>query len=137
MTDHSIYITAADFEKLRLLIRDAQFSDYRESSYLKMLAGEMDRSIVVDSKDIPSDVITMNSQASIIDVESGEEMEYTLVFPADADVLHGKISVLAPVGTAMLGYRVGDTFEWDTPDGTRQFKVLKVVFQPEAAGDYR
>lgn len=137
MTDHKIYITAVDAEKLRNLIWQAQSTDYRGSPYLKMLAAELNRASVVDPHEIPADVITMNTQASLVDVESGEEMLYTLVFPDAADPIKDKISVLAPIGTAMLGYRVGDTFEWQTPDGMRKIRVEKVVFQPEASGDYQ
>jgi len=82
-------------------------------------------------------VITMNSQALLLDVEENEEMLYTLVFPEDADPVEGKISVLAPIGTAMLGYREGDEFEWETPGGRRKIRVQKIVFQPEASGDFR
>jgi regulator of nucleoside diphosphate kinase len=118
------------------LIWEAQSTDYRHSNYLKMLSQELDRANVVNPRDIPADVITMNTQASMVDLESSEEMVYTLVFPEDADPIQGKISVLAPIGTAMLGYRVGDVFEWETPDGMRRIRVEKILFQPEASGDY-
>jgi regulator of nucleoside diphosphate kinase len=72
-----------------------------------------------------------------MDLEAGEEMTYTLVFPDEADGSQGKISVLAPLATGMLGYRVGDTFEWDTPGGKRSIRVVKIIHQPEASGDYR
>ena len=75
----------------------------------------------------------MNSRAELVDLESGERMEFTLVLPADANINDGKISVLAPLGTAMLGYRVGDEFEWPVPYGVRRLKVTHVYFQPEAA----
>ena len=65
--------------------------------------------------EIPADVITMNSRAELLDLDSNERMEFTLVLPSDADINAGKISVLAPLGTAMLGYRVGDEFEWPVP----------------------
>jgi regulator of nucleoside diphosphate kinase len=137
MTEHAIYITANDAAKLRDLISQAQHSDYRKSSYLQSLSNELDRAVIVEAQKIPPDVITMNSQASLIDVETGEEMLYTLVFPDDADAMQGKISVLAPIGTAMLGYRVGGEFEWDTPGGKLKMRVTKVVYQPEASGDMR
>ena len=79
----------------------------------------------------------MNSQACLIDLDTGEKMTYTLVFPRDADVERGKISVLAPIGTAMLGYRVGDVFEWSVPEGLRRLKVKRILYQPEACGDYQ
>jgi regulator of nucleoside diphosphate kinase len=72
----------------------------------------------------------------LIDLDTQEEMVYTLVFPPKADIAHNKISVLAPIGTAMLGYRVGDTFNWPVPDGVRRLQVAQVLYQPEAAGDY-
>jgi regulator of nucleoside diphosphate kinase len=137
MKQPSIFITTTDAEKLRDLLQKAQYSEYRGSVYLKMLSDEIEKAEVVDPDQIPPDVITLNSTAHLIDQETGEEMICTLVFPEDADVSQGKISILAPIGTAMLGYRVGDTFEWDTPGGRRSIRVKDVIYQPEASGDYR
>lgn len=137
MNQPSIYITKTDEKKLRDLLREAQRSEYRGSVYLKQLAGELEKAQVVDPQKMPSDVITLNSVAHLIDLESGDEMIYTLVFPEEADVIEGKISVLAPIGTAMLGYREGDIFAWDTPSGKRSFRVEKVSYQPEASGNYQ
>ncbi len=137
MNQPPIYITKTDKDKLIALLREAQHSEYRGSVYLKMLASEIDKAQVVDSRSIPPDVITLNSTVHLVDLEANDEMVYTLVFPEDADVAQGKISVLAPIGTAMLGYRVGDTFEWDTPGGKRLISVKQVLYQPEASGDYR
>jgi regulator of nucleoside diphosphate kinase len=137
MNQPSIYITKIDLEKLRDLIQKAQYSEYRGSAYLKMLAGELDRAQVVDPHEIPPDVITLNSTVQLVDQETGDEMIYTLVFPEEADVSTGKISILAPIGTAMLGYRVEDIFEWDTPGGKRKIRVKRIIFQPEASGDYQ
>jgi regulator of nucleoside diphosphate kinase len=67
---------------------------------------------------------------------TGEKVAYTLVFPGKADSSTGKISVLAPIGTAVLGYRVGDVVEWRVPAGSRKFRVEKLLYQPEAALDY-
>lgn len=66
---------------------------------------------------------------------SGESNTYSLVFPTEADFAEGKISVLAPIGTAILGYRQGDTIEWPVPSGLCKLKVEEIVYQPEAAGD--
>jgi len=63
-------------------------------------------------------------------------MVYTLVFPSDADLKNGKLSVLAPIGTALLGYRQGDIFNWKVPGGTMKIKVLEILYQPEASGDF-
>ena len=137
MDQPTIFVTTKDAEKLRRLIREASHSDYRGSDYLKMLSDELERASVVPPDEIPSDVITLNSTARLVDQKTKEEMLYTLVFPEDADVSHGKISVLAPIGTAMLGYKVGDTFEWNTPGGKRRIRVNEILYQPEASGDER
>jgi regulator of nucleoside diphosphate kinase len=135
MNQPSIFVTTKDAERLRKLIREAFYTDYRGSDYLKKLAEEMEKASVVKPDQIPADVITLNSTARLVDQETNEEMVYTLVFPEDADVSQGKISILAPIGTAMLGYKVGDTFEWDTPGGTRTLRVKEILYQPEASGD--
>ena len=135
MNQPKIFVTTKDAEKLRELIRKAHHSDYRGSDYLKKLAEEIEKASVVQSNQIPSDVITLNSTARLVDQKTDEEMLYTLVFPEDADISQGKISILAPIGTAMLGYKVGDTFEWDTPGGTRIIRVKEILYQPEASGD--
>jgi regulator of nucleoside diphosphate kinase len=137
MNQPVIFITKNDEEKLRELIRKAQYTEYRGSDYLKMLAGELDKAQVVDPREIPPNVITLNSTVRLVDLESDDEMVYTLVFPEEADISQGKISILAPVGTGMLGYRVGDIFEWDTPGGKRSIRVKEIIHQPEASGDYR
>ena len=135
MNQPSIYITTQDAEKLRKLMREAYHSDYRGSDYLKKLAGEIEKASVVQPDQIPSNVITLNSTARLVDQQTNEEMIYTLVFPEDADPSQGKISILAPIGTAMLGYKTGDTFEWDTPGGKRIIRVKEILYQPEASGD--
>jgi regulator of nucleoside diphosphate kinase len=136
MSGKSIYITEFDLERLRKLIQEAQHTDYRKSEYLEKLQIEIDRAKVVASQDVPGDVVTMNSTVILVDLDTGEEETYTLVFPEDADLGQGKISVLAPIGTAMLGYEVGDVFEWEVPAGKRILRVEKILYQPESSGDY-
>ena len=96
----------------------------------------MERAEVVAPRDVPTDAVTMNSTVRLRDLGSGKELTYTLVFPNEADVDQGKISILAPIGTAMIGYREGDVIEWEVPSGLRRLKVEEVLYQPEAAGDY-
>ena len=136
MTDRAIYITEYDIVRLRNLLEDAKATGYRGRDDLKELEAELNRGTVVAPQEVPGDVITMNSKARLIDLDTGEEMIYTLVFPDDADIDQNKISVLAPIGTAMLGYRVSDTFEWQVPEGLRRLSVEEILYQPEAAGDY-
>jgi regulator of nucleoside diphosphate kinase len=78
----------------------------------------------------------MNSKVRLRDLDTGEKETYTLVYPHEADASAGRISVLAPVGTAIVGNRVGDVIEWPVPAGLRRLKVEAVLDQPERAGEY-
>jgi regulator of nucleoside diphosphate kinase len=134
---NKIYISEFDMKRLKGLIKFAEERwDKRVLPYLEELDEELDRAEIVKPEEIPTDVITMNSRFRLNNLDSGEQVVYTLVFPGKADSANGKISILAPVGTAVLGYRVGDTVEWKVPAGIKRLKVKGIVYQPEAAGDY-
>jgi len=136
LSESFIYITSNDQQRLLELLEIAKSIHFRDRGDLIGLEAELKRAIIVDAKEVPTDVITMNSQADLVDLDTGEKVTFTVVFPHNANVDEGRISVLAPLGAAMLGYRTGDEFEWKVPYGTRQFKVTKILYQPEAAGDY-
>ena len=132
----NIYITKPDYERLTKLIeiaREREGDANRE--YLDRLEEELDRAEVVQQQDIPADVITMRSAVRVKDLDTGEEIIYRLVFPTEANYDEGKISVLAPIGTAMLGYRRGDVIEWQVPSGVRRLSVEEVLYQPESKGE--
>ena len=130
--ENDIIVTARDHAELSSVIAVTGKVSHRVKWELRLLENELKRARIVGPEEVPPDVITMNSRAELLDLESGERMEFTLVFPADENVNNGKISVLAPLGTAMLGYRVGDEFVWHVPHGLRRLKVTKLHFQPEA-----
>lgn len=136
MSGKPIHITAFDLERLRKLILDAQSTEYRKSEYIEKLRMELNRAIIVKPQEIPPTVVTMNSKIQLVDLDTNEEETYTLVFPEDADISKGKISILAPIGTAMLGYEIGDVFEWDVPAGKRHLRVGRILYQPEASGNF-
>jgi len=136
MEERTIFITAYDLKRLQELVAEARRLDRRGNEYLNRLSAELARGKVMEPTDIPPNVITMNSRVCLEDLDTHEEMIYTLVFPRDADMAQAKISILAPIGTAMLGYRVGDIFTWKVPDGFRRLCVKEILYQPEAAGDY-
>ncbi|NLE23442.1 MAG: nucleoside diphosphate kinase regulator [Actinobacteria bacterium] len=133
MDDRQIVITQNDADRLRQLI-DA-LDDLSGRSDLTALLAELDRSTIVAPEDIPPDVVTMNSTVVLHEIERDQEKTISLVFPADADIDAGAISVLAPVGTAILGFKKGDVVEWPVPAGLRRFRIEKILYQPEAAGD--
>ena len=107
MSGKPIRVTEFDLERLKKLLEDAQRTSYRKSIYLTQLQTELDRAKVVKPDKVPSDVVTMNSRVCLVDLDTGKEEVYTVVFPNEANAGQGKISVLAPIGTAMLGYEVG------------------------------
>ena len=132
----SIYVTEPDYDRLSALIETTRERNGVDIEYLKKLEGELDRAEIVDPKHIPDDVITMRSKVRLKDLVTGQANTYSLVFPTEADFNEGKISILAPIGTAILGYKSGDTIEWSVPSGLRRIKVEEILYQPEAAGDY-
>lgn len=136
MNDRSIYITQHDLDRLDELIAVARRADTLDMEYLDKLEDALLSKTSLDSRTVPPDVITMNSRALLADPLTGQAQEYTLVFPAAADAAAGRISVLAPLGTAMLGAAVGQTVEWVAGGNTRKLRVESVPYQPEAAGDF-
>jgi regulator of nucleoside diphosphate kinase len=132
-----IYVTEADLNRLQALIagmRNHGSNKVRE--HLDRLENELDQAEIVAPQSIPKDVITMRSRVRLQDIDSGQEMVYSLVFPNEANLGQGKISVLAPIGTAIIGYQVGDTIEWEVPAGLKRLRVEEILYQPEGAGDY-
>ncbi|MBL8365656.1 MAG: GreA/GreB family elongation factor, partial [Comamonas sp.] len=123
-----IYITEFDKARLRSLVEFERGSDIFE------LEHEIERAIVVDPWNVAEDVVTMNSKA-LLQVDD-EELEVALVYPEDADDRAGKLSVCSGIGTAILGYREGDAFDWRIPNRTCHIRIEKVLYQPEAAGDF-
>jgi regulator of nucleoside diphosphate kinase len=128
-----IHITSHDKRVLEDQLARTEAMRSAPRTDLKALAEELKRAVVVDPQDVPGDVITMNSRAEMLDLDTGETVTFTLVFPLYANIDEEKISVLAPIGTGMLGYRVGDEFEWPVPGGVRRMRVKQIHYQPEAA----
>lgn len=136
MKKRQIFITAFDKKRLDELIDVARAFRGKPRRDLDDLASELKRAMVVDPSQVPVDVVTMNSKVLIHDVDTAKEVTYELVFPNAANVDTGAISVLAPVGTAILGYRVGEIVEWPVPSGNRRIRIEKLIYQPEAAGHF-
>lgn len=103
---------------------------------LDALREEIERAEVVEPEAVPANIVTMNSIVRFVDEESGRESEVELVFPGHADVESNRISVLAPIGSALLGLSTGASIDWPLPNGRRRrLRVVAVTYQPEAAGE--
>ncbi len=126
-----IFITQFDYDRLAKLLDKRKPHD----EYDKALLVELKSAEIVEPKDAPHDVITMNSQVRFED-KYGDAWEYWLVFPEDADLTNNKISILSPIGCALLGYRKGDKVTIPTPSGRRELTVAEIVHQPEREGNF-
>ena len=137
MVQHStIYITKTDNERLGHLIRQVRNGhDAASRVYINRLEEELEFAEVVPSEQIPPDVVTMRSRVKLTDLDTKEKLVYSIVFPTEAEPEEGRISILAPIATAILGYRRGDTVEFQAPARVRRLKIDDILYQPESAGD--
>ena len=135
MSEKTIVITHTDMEKLESFLSARRHNSRRDIEHLETLRAELERADVVDDAEIPADVITMHSRVLVQDLDSGQNNIYVLVFPNEAVLSLNKVSVLAPIGTALLGYRAGDIIERNVPGGRKRLFVRDVLYQPEAAGE--
>jgi regulator of nucleoside diphosphate kinase len=126
MQETPIYFSERDYERLRGLV-DGRIDQTSLRHSLSELERELDRAEVVPEAALPTDVVAMHSTVRLVDLDTDAEHVYTVVYPHEADVDRGRISVLAPVGTAVLGYRAGDVVEWEVPGGRRRFRIEAVA----------
>ncbi|RKH59768.1 nucleoside diphosphate kinase regulator [Corallococcus aberystwythensis] len=133
--NHPLIVTDTDLQRLERVVE--QYGSARNAELVEQLESELARAVVTSSDAIPRDVVTMNSTVVFEDEEAGETREVTLVYPKDANSDAGRISILAPVGSALIGLSVGQTVEWPLPNGrTRRLRIVAVPYQPEAAGHF-
>jgi regulator of nucleoside diphosphate kinase len=127
-----ILVTEDDMARLRQLVRQGKMAPRYDQSHLEELDRELDRAEIIGAAKLPPDVVTMHSRVRVRDLDRGTTSVYTLAFPVDADIEKKRLSVLAPIGTALIGYRAGDRIKWLTPGGTKRLQIEEVLFQPEA-----
>jgi regulator of nucleoside diphosphate kinase len=126
MSDRQIVISEPDARLLRSLL-SARAAGRHDQEHLEELRIELERAQVLEPEQVASQVVTMHKRLRIQDLSSGKQQELTLVSPAEADVNARRISVLAPLGTALLGYREGDEVEWLMPGGVRRLRIESVL----------
>lgn len=132
MRTNSILITKADMSRLRTLIEWGYSGGEHDHERVEALLGELARASEIDLGDMPADVVTMNSRVCVCDPQRGAEVCYTLVLPGEADAAAGRLSVLAPLGTALLGRRTGEEIAFHSPAGKRRLRIERILYQPEA-----
>ena len=126
-----LIVTTHNVRRLEDLLQSPELQD---SPMAQLLEQELARARVVEDDRIPADVVTMNSRVVCQDEDSGARHELELVYPHESDLERHRVSVLAPVGAALLGLAVGNTIAWPMPGGrTARVRVVSLPFQPEAA----
>ncbi|WP_108959524.1 nucleoside diphosphate kinase regulator [Leptospira ellinghausenii] len=134
-TQKKLSITNFDYIRLKNMI--SEYSKRNKTNVnLEDLLGEIERAQKVDSTKIPANVVTMNSIIEIRNLNELDFDEFQLVFPEESNSSERKISILAPIATACLGYKVGDIIQWNVPHGVQQFQITDVKYQPEANGHF-
>jgi regulator of nucleoside diphosphate kinase len=129
-----IHVTDQDLVRLRAVVEEYSATDLADNA--EALEVELDRATVLPQREIPRDVMTMRSRAVFENLQTGSRRELELVYPREADPAAGKVSILAPVGLALLGLRAGDTIRWPMANGrTTRLKLLEILYQPELAGE--
>ncbi|MEZ5345462.1 MAG: nucleoside diphosphate kinase regulator [Pyrinomonadaceae bacterium] len=133
----TIYITKTDLERLEHLIKLVRSKGEKANfPYINALEEKLEYADTAASEDIPSNIVTMRSKVRLNDLKTGKDTTYTLVFPSEADIDEGKISILAPLATAILGHRLGDEVEFKSPSGLRRLAIDEIIYQPESTGEY-
>lgn len=127
MQTDAILITEKDLLRIRHIL------SFQTSDEFENLELELDRAKIITDNEVPPDLVTMNSKVKFLNKQDNKEMVATIVYPADSDFVDGKISVLASLGSAIIGLREGQEINWMFPDGkTRTLKILEILYQPEA-----
>lgn len=127
MNDDVILITEKD------LLRIKHILSFQSSGDFENLELELDRARIISDDIVPPDLVTMNSKVKFLNLHDNKEVIITIVYPSDANFSEGKVSVLASLGSALIGLRVNQEINWMFPDGkTKTLKILEVIYQPEA-----
>lgn len=129
-----ILITSSDRDRIKKFLDKIPEGSQPPDKSVDKLKHELSRAKIVDPREIPRDVVTMNSRALL--QLNDEDIEISLAYPDDADLSAMKLSVFSPIGTAILGYREGHTIDWEVPSGTIKIHIKKILYQPERLGDY-
>ncbi len=125
-TQNKILILKEDYLLLNACVKNTKMVTMKESHPTRTLSEELKRAVLVDRDDFPEDVIRLNSVVTIKDMGNGNEISLRIVLPEFADIKQKKISVLAPMGTALIGFKKGDSVTWQMPSGIKKLLILEV-----------
>jgi regulator of nucleoside diphosphate kinase len=123
---NDVILLKEDFEILNSYVKNQHGMQVNEKENFSKLYGEIKKAQIVDPEDFPSDVVRLGSTVKVKDLETKRDLEITIVLPQQADIKQKKISVLAPIGTALIGFRKGRKVSWNVPAGKKDFKIMEV-----------
>jgi regulator of nucleoside diphosphate kinase len=127
MREYPIIVTDRDLSRLRGLLGGMSQASILDRGHLGQLQSELDRALVVPCDEVPVGVVTIDSLVRVVDLDTGKRSVLTLVLPDEADIAERRISVLAPIGTALLGFRASDDVDWTMPGGRRRLHIEHVI----------
>lgn len=136
MIARNLYLTDYDYERLELLLDNMNRIPQNRRDDLSRLEDDLATCQIVAPEEMPANIVTLHSTVRYLDLESNKERVVTLVFPSNADISMGRISIAVPLGAAILGRAEGDIVSLKVFDGTMTIRIEEVLYQPEAAGDY-
>ncbi|GAB1346933.1 nucleoside diphosphate kinase regulator [Cloacibacterium caeni] len=131
-----VTLTKNDYTRIYKAITDAKNSKTINSNEAEKLLSELSKAEIVPSEKIDKDVVTMNSEVKLFFENTQKEQSFKIVYPQDANLKENKISIFSPIATALIGYKIGDEIEWIVPGGMTKIKIVDLIYQPEAAGDF-
>lgn len=131
-----VTLTKNDYTRIYKAITVAKNSKTINSNEAEKLLSELSKAEIVPSEKIDKDVVTMNSEVKLFFENTQKEQSFKIVYPQDANLKENKISIFSPIATALIGYKIGDEIEWIVPGGMTKIKIIDLIYQPEAAGDF-
>lgn len=131
-----VTLTKNDYTRIYKAITDAKNSKTINSNEAEKLLSEISKAEIVPSEKIDKDVVTMNSEVKLFFENTQKEQSFKIVYPQDANLKENKISIFSPIATALIGYKISDEIEWIVPGGMTKIKIVDLIYQPEAAGDF-
>lgn len=131
-----IIVNKVDYSRIHKCIDVARKQNTIGSNEAEILLNELHSAVIVEPREIPRDVVTMNSIVRISFLNTNKSVQFQIVYPDEANIKENKISIFSPVATALIGYRVTDEIEWLVPSGLTKIRIDEIVYQPEAEGDF-
>ena len=131
-----IIMNSLDYTRIMKCIDDAKSQKTISADEAEKLISELNSAKIVEPHEVPVDIVTMNSIVKVSFLNSKIELQFRIVYPDEANFKENKISIFSPVATALIGYKESDEIEWMVPSGMTKIRIDKIIYQPEAAGDY-